>query len=111
MAPIICALYEHGIIEATALTQTQVFNAAVSFARAEGFVVAPETAHAVKAVMDEALSCRESGEAKVIAFNSSGHGHFDLAAYQSFLSNELEDYEYSDEQIRASLQELPKIAG
>jgi tryptophan synthase beta chain len=111
MAPIICALYDHGIIEAIALGQTQVFNAAVSFARAEGFVVAPETAHAVRAVMDEALHCRESGDAKVIAFNGSGHGHFDLTAYQSFLSNELEDYEYPDEQIRASLQELPKIAG
>ncbi len=111
MAPIICALYDHGIVEAVALAQTEIFKAAVSFARAEGFVVAPETAHAVKAVMDEALRCKESGEAKVIVFNNSGHGHFDLAAYESFLTGELEDYEYPDAEIEASLKDLPKLKG
>jgi len=109
MAPIICALYDHGVIEAVAVPQNPVFAAAVHFARAEGFVPAPETAHAVKVAMDEALKCRESGEAKVIAFNFSGHGHFDLAAYEKYLAGELQDYEYPEEEVRKALKELPEI--
>ncbi|HID95667.1 MAG TPA: TrpB-like pyridoxal phosphate-dependent enzyme [Candidatus Latescibacteria bacterium] len=109
MAPIICALYHHKTIEAVALHQNAVFEAAVSFARAEGFVVAPETAHAVKVVMDEALKCKESGEAKVIVFNNSGHGHFDLGAYDAYLSGELKDYKYPEEKIKEALKELPKV--
>ncbi|MGQ9583828.1 MAG: TrpB-like pyridoxal phosphate-dependent enzyme [Anaerolineae bacterium] len=109
MAPILCHLYELGLIEAVAYHQNPVFEAALSFARAEGFVPAPETAHAIKAVMDEALRCKESGEAKVIAFNNSGHGHFDLAAYEAYLSGKLEDYELPEAEIQKALKELPAI--
>jgi tryptophan synthase beta chain len=109
MAPLVCHLYELGLTEAVAYYQNEVFEAALSFADAEGFIVAPETAHAVKATMDEALKCRESGEAKVIAFNNSGHGHFDLAAYDSYLAGELEDYEYPEEEIQRALAFLPQV--
>jgi len=109
MAPIICALYNHRLVEAVALHQNEVFEAAISFARAEGFVVAPETAHAVKVVMDEALKCKESGEAKVIAFNNSGHGHFDLGSYERYLSGGLMDYSYPEEKIKEALASLPKV--
>ncbi len=111
MAPIVCHLYDLGLIEAVAYHQNPVFEAAVSFARAEGFIPAPETAHAIRATMDEALKCKESGESKVIVFNNSGHGHFDLASYQKYLGGELEDYEYPDEKIQESLKKLPKIQG
>ena len=110
MAPIVCALYDQGLVEAVAYHQNEVFEAAVSFAWAEGFVVAPETAHAVKVVMDEALKCKESGEAKVIAFNNSGHGHFDLAAYDSYLTGKLEDYDLPEEEIQKALVSLPQVA-
>jgi tryptophan synthase beta chain len=109
MAPIICALYNHKLLEAVALHQNEVFEAAISFARAEGFVVAPETAHAVKTTMDEALKCKESGEAKVIVFNNSGHGHFDLASYERYLSGGLTDYSYPEEKIQEALESLPKV--
>ena len=111
MAPIISALYDRGIIEAEALYQNPVFEAAVSFARAEGFVAGPEPAHAIKVAMDEALKCRESGESKVIAFNFSGHGYFDLAAYDEYFSGRLPDYEYPDEKVQEALKELPKVGG
>ena len=109
MAPIICALYDRGIIEAEAHYQNSVFEAAVGFARAEGFVAGPEPAHAIKVAMDEALKCRESGESKVIAFNFSGHGHFDLAAYDEYFAGRLPDYEYPDEKVQEALKELPKV--
>lgn len=109
MAPIISALYNRGIIEAEALYQNPVFEAAVGFARAEGFVAAPEPAHAIKVVMDEALKCKESGESKVIAFSFSGHGHFDLAAYDEYFAGKLPDYEYPDEKVQEALKELPKV--
>ncbi|MFH1009415.1 MAG: TrpB-like pyridoxal phosphate-dependent enzyme [Candidatus Latescibacterota bacterium] len=109
MAPIVCSLYNHKLLEAVALHQNEVFEGAISFARAEGFVVAPETAHAVKATMDEALKCKESGEAKVIVFNNSGHGHFDLSSYERYLSGSLEDYSYPEEKIQEALESLPKV--
>ncbi|MDZ7374458.1 MAG: TrpB-like pyridoxal phosphate-dependent enzyme [candidate division KSB1 bacterium] len=109
MAPIVCHLYDLGFIEAIAYHQNPVFEAAVSFARAEGFVPAPETAHAIRAAMDEAIRCRESGEKKVIVFNASGHGHFDLAAYERFLRGELEDYEYPEEKVKETLARLPVV--
>jgi len=109
MAPIICALYNHNIIEAVALHQMAVFDAAISFARTEGIIVAPETAHAVKVVMDEALKCKESGEAKTIVFNNSGHGHFDLAAYDAYFAGKLKDYTYPEEKIKEALKDLPKV--
>jgi len=109
MAPSICALLDQGHAEARAYHQNACFQAVVSFAQAEGHVLAPETAHAVRAVYDEALACRESGESKVILFNASGHGHFDLAAYDAYFRQELPDYQLEDERIQQSLTELPKV--
>jgi tryptophan synthase beta chain len=109
MAPSICALLDQGEVEARAYHQNACFDAAVSFARAEGFIVAPETAHAVKAVYDEALACKESGESKVILFNNSGHGHFDLAAYDAYFRKDLPDYALEDAKIQKALEELPQI--
>jgi len=110
MAPSICALLDQGIVEARAYHQNDALRAAVSFARSEGFIVAPETAHAVKAVMDEALACKESGEAKVIVFNNSGHGHFDLAAYDAFHADQLPDYELEEARLQRALSELPQVS-
>jgi len=109
MAPIVCALHDHDVVEAAAYHQTEVFDAVVEFARSEGFIFAPETAHAVKAVRDEAIKCREAAEAKTIVFNASGHGHFDLAAYDAYLNGNLVDYEYPEAKIEAALQTLPKV--
>jgi tryptophan synthase beta chain len=111
MAPIICHLHRLGIIEAVAVHQNPVFSAAVSFAKAEGIIPAPEPSHAIKVTMDEALKCKETGEEKVIAFNLCGHGHFDMAAYDSFLAGELEDYEYPEEKVIEALKSLPKVGG
>jgi len=111
MAPIICHLYDLGILEAVAYHQNEVFEAAVNFARAEGFLPAPEPAHAIKAVVDEALKCRESGEAKVIVLAFSGHGHFDLAAYDEYLAGRMQDYELPEEEIQEALKDLPKVGG
>jgi tryptophan synthase beta chain len=110
MAPSICALLDQGIVEAKAYHQNAVLGAAVDFACSEGFIVAPETAHAVKAVADEALACRESGEPKVILFGNSGHGHFDLAAYDAFHRQDLPDYELEQAKIEKALAELPQVA-
>ncbi|GBD14437.1 Tryptophan synthase beta chain [bacterium HR25] len=111
MAPIISKLVADGLMEARAYHQTRVFEAAVQFARAEGIVPAPESAHAVRAAIDEALAARESGEARVILFNLSGHGHFDLAAYDQYLSGRLEDYAYPEEMVREALARLPRVGG
>jgi tryptophan synthase beta chain len=110
MAPSICALLDQGYAEARAYHQLEVFDAAQSFAQAEGVIIAPETAHAVKATMDEALACKESGEAKTILFNASGHGHFDLAAYDAYHRQALIDYKLEEAQIERALQKLPKVA-
>jgi len=109
MAPLISALAEAGYIEPTAYVQNAAFAAAVQFARSEGIVPAPETAHAVRAAIDEALRCKESGEQKVILFNFSGHGHFDLAAYDAYLDGELPDYEYPASRVAKALEELPQV--
>lgn len=109
MAPSICALLEQGEVESRAYHQNTCFEAAVSFARAEGFIVAPETAHAVKATYDEAMACKESGESKVILFNNSGHGHFDMAAYDAFFRKDLSDYELEEDKLRQALADLPSV--
>lgn len=109
MAPIICHLLELKQIEAVAYHQNPVFEAAVTFARAEGIIPAPETAHAIKAAVDEALKCKESGEKKVICFNFSGHGHFDMSAYEDYFAGKLQDYEYPEEAVKKALSELPVI--
>ncbi len=105
-APALCKLVNDGMVESISYYQTEVFEAAKIFAQTEGFVVAPETAHAVKAAIDEAIKCRESGEEKTICFVNSGHGHFDLAAYDAYNSGLLKDYEYPDELIKKAIEEL-----
>ncbi len=109
MAPTLCALYDAGYIEATAVRQIPIFDAAVLFARTEGILPAPESAHAIRVAIDEALRAKESGEKKVILFNLSGHGHFDLSAYNAYNTGVLEDYEYPEEAIASIEQRLPQV--
>jgi tryptophan synthase beta chain len=108
-APTVCWLYHQGLVEAVAYPQTAVFAAAVQFARAEGIPPAPESAHAVRFVIDEAVRCREAGESRAILFNLSGHGHFDLAAYEEYLTGRLVDYEYPDAEIERALEGLSSL--
>jgi tryptophan synthase beta chain len=110
MAPSLCALYNAGYIEAVATHQLGTFEAAVQFSKAEGIIPAPESAHAIRGAIDEALDAREKGEARVILFNLSGHGHFDLTAYEAYLSGKLQDYEYPEAAIQAAKQKLPKVS-
>jgi tryptophan synthase beta chain len=81
----------------------------VQFAQAEGIIVAPETSHAVAVAINEALDAKEKGEERVILFNLSGHGHFDLGAYQAYMVDELENYAYPEEKVKAALRELPRV--
>jgi len=107
MAPLVSLLKDHGDIEARAVHQGRAFAAAVAFARAEGILPAPESSHAIRAAIDEATAAKATGEKKVILFNLSGHGHFDLAAYEKYLDGSLEDYEYAPDE--AALAALPKV--
>jgi len=109
MAPIVSALYDQGIIEAVAVHQNPTFAAAVQFARAEGIVPAPESAHAIRVAIDEALRCKAEGKSQAILFNLSGHGHFDLAAYDQFLAGKLEDFAYPAEKVAEAMASLPKV--
>jgi len=109
-APLLSLLVDEGIISATAYGQNAVFDAALQFARSEGIVPAPESSHAIRATIDEALAAREAGEPRVILFNLSGHGHFDMGAYDAYLAGALQDYAYPAEAIQAALTELPKVA-
>ena len=109
MAPIICHLYKLGLIEARAEYQIPVFEAGVQFARTEGIITAPEPCHNVKVAIDEALKCKEAGESKTILIAHSGHGHFDLAAYDEYLSGRMEDYEIPEDKIKEALADLPKV--
>ncbi len=110
VSPIISRLYDDGVIEATAVKQNAVFDAAVQFTRAEGILPAPESAHAIRVAIDEALRAKAAGENKVILFNLSGHGHFDLGGYQQYLNGELQDYEYPAEEVKKAVAALPQIA-
>jgi tryptophan synthase beta chain len=109
MSPSVSALVNHGDIEARAVKQLETFAAAVQFSKAEGIIPAPESAHAVRVAVDEALKCKTNGEKKVIAFNLSGHGHFDLTAYDSYHRQLLEDYEYPASLVDEAMTHLPKI--
>ena len=111
MAPIICHLHKLGFVEAQAAHQTATFEAGVKFARTEGIISAPEPCHNLKVAIDEALKCKESGESKTILIAHSGHGHFDLAAYDAYLSGKLVDYAYPEEEVRKAQLELPKVPG
>jgi len=113
VAPLLSQLVLDGLVEARAYKQLDVFEAAVAFARAEGIIPAPEPAHAIKAVIDEANACKEAGQSKVILFNLCGHGLMDLAAYDAYLSGKLEDYELPEEEIQkalAAIKNLPRPA-
>ena len=109
MAPIVSHLYKLGLIEAVAVHQTAVFKAGVMFARTEGIITAPEPCHDLKVAIDEALKCKESGESKTILIAHSGHGHFDLSAYDEYLSGRMQDYEYPEEKVKEALASLPKV--
>jgi len=109
MAPLVSLLKEHGYIEARSVHQRSSFEAGVTFARAEGILPAPEPTHAIRVAIDEAVAAREAGEAKVILFNLCGHGHFDLSAYERYLSGQLEDYEYPADKVEAALAALPAV--
>ena len=109
MAPIISKLYDLGLIEAVAAHQTAIFEAGVKFARTEGIITGPEPCHDIKIAIDEALKCKESGQAKTILIAHSGHGHFDLAAYDTYLSGKLKDYSYPEEEVKKAQAELPKV--
>lgn len=106
---LVSQLYHEGLIEALAVPQLGTFEAGVQFARTEGIIPAPESNHAIKACIDEALQCKERGEQKTLFFNLSGHGHFDMASYDKYLSNELQDYDYPEEAIEEALHHLPKV--
>ena len=109
MAPLVCNLYHDDIIEAVALPQLATFEAALQFGRTEGIIPAPETAHAVRAAIDEALRCKVEGVSRAIVFNLSGHGHFDLSAYENYLAGNLQDYDYPLEKVEAALAQLPQV--
>ena len=109
MAPIVCHLHKLGLVEARAEHQIGTFEAGVQFARTEGIISAPEPCHNIKAAIDEALRCREAGEAKTILIAHSGHGYLDLAAYDAYLSGQLVDYAYPEEEVKEALKQLPKV--
>jgi len=111
MAPILCHLRNLGLVEAISTPQLATFEAGVLFARTEGIISAPETNHAIRATIDEALKCKETGEEKVILLAHSGHGHVDMAAYEDYFAGVLKDYAYPEEKIREALETLPEIAG
>ncbi len=111
MAPIICHLYKLGLIEARAEHQLATFEAGIQFARTEGIITGPEPCHNIKVAIDEALKCKESGESKTILIAHSGHGHFDLAAYDEYLSGRMRDYEYPEQKVKEALTSLPKVPG
>lgn len=108
-APLVAHLYEQGLIEAKALPQRAVFESALQFARTEGLLPAPESAHAVHGAVEEALQAKEAGEERTILFGLSGHGHFDLGAYDNFLSGRLQDFELPQEVIDKALAALPSV--
>ncbi len=110
MAPLVSHIKELGLIEAAAFNQLECFEAGVTFARSEGIVPAPEATHAVRAAIREALAAREAGEARVILFNLSGHGNFDMQAYADYFAGRLTDQSYSEEELANSLASLPEVA-
>jgi tryptophan synthase beta chain len=108
-SPLVSQLYKDGIIEARAYGQLSCFEAAVFFAKTEAIIPAPESSHAIKAAIDEAILCKEEGKEKCILFNLSGHGYLDLAAYADYLSGKLMDYDYPEDMIKQSISRLPVI--
>jgi tryptophan synthase beta chain len=109
-APLVCQLVHEGLVEAVAHPQLRTFEAGVQFARTEGILPAPESNHAIRSAIDEALAAKEAGERRVILFNLSGHGHFDMGAYDAYFAGKLEDYEYPAAEIARALEQLPRVA-
>jgi tryptophan synthase beta chain len=109
-SPLVSQLVHHGLVEARAAGQTACFDSAVLFARTEAIIPAPESSHAIRGAIEEALRAKEEGEERVILFNLSGHGHVDMAAYDAYFAGQLEDYEYPAEKVKESLAHLPKVA-
>ena len=109
MAPLVSHVVELGLVETRAYGQLECFAAAVQLARTEGIVPAPESSHAVRAAIDEALRCKASGKAETIVFNLSGHGHFDMQAYTDYFAGKLQDVTFDRALLDQALAELPKI--
>ena len=109
MSPLVSHLHKLKLIEARAVDQKATFESAIKFARTEGIIPAPEPSHAIKVTIDEALKCKESGQKKIIVMGLSGHGHFDLSAYEQFLTGKLNADTFSEENMKKSLSELPKV--
>lgn len=108
-SPLVSQLLHDGLIEAKALGQTAIFNGAALFAKNEGIIPAPESSHAVQCTIEEALACKESGEAKTILFTLSGHGLLDLPSYEAFLENKIQDYPLPEDELTRALKSLPQI--
>ena len=111
MSPILSKLYHDGYMEAVSVEQTKVFEAAVLFAKNETILPAPESAHAIRAAVDEALRCKETGEAKTILFGLTGTGYFDMKAYESYMHQSMSDYVPTDEELQKGFDSLPSIPG
>jgi tryptophan synthase beta chain len=109
MSPLVSLLHDTGILEAQAFHQIGVFDAAVQFARSEGIIPAPESGHAIRAVINEALEAKAAGQERVILFNLSGHGHFDMAAYEAYFAGKLQDFEYPAEAVAAAQHRMPQV--
>jgi tryptophan synthase beta chain len=109
MNPVLSQLYDDGLMEAVSVKQTEVFEAAEQFARVEGILPAPESSHAIKIAIDEAMKCKETGEEKTILFGLTGTGYFDMMAYEKFHDGKMTDYVPSDEELKPSLDKLSKI--
>ena len=111
MSPILSKLYHDGYMEAVSVEQTSVFEAATYFAKHETILPAPESAHAIRAAIDEALKCKESGESKTILFGLTGTGYFDMTAYASYQEGRMQDYIPTDEELQKGFDSLPHIPG
>ena len=109
MAPMVSHVYELGLAEAESIGQLECFQAALMFARTQGIVPAPEPTHALAAAIREANRCKESGESKVILTALCGHGHLDMASYESYLSGRMEDLDFPEDQLRAAMAAVPVL--
>jgi tryptophan synthase beta chain len=109
IAPIVTHCVKLGLIEARAVPQLATFEAGIQFARTEGFISAPETNHAIRVVIDEALKCKAEGKSKTILLAHSGHGHFDMGAYDQYLSGKLQDFDYPEDKVKEALAQLPQV--
>ncbi|MBE6817335.1 MAG: pyridoxal-phosphate dependent enzyme, partial [Ruminococcaceae bacterium] len=109
MSPVLSQLYDDGLMEAVSVEQTKVFEAAEQFARVEGILPAPESSHAIRVAIDEAMKCKETGEEKTIVFGLTGTGYFDMVAYEKFHEGKMEDYIPTDEELAQYAAKLPKV--